>query len=459
MANLAEITATDRELLKKTLSYLELTQKELSENLKLNPSWLSQVIKGKITNTNEENFKTIAEFLVQRAGDFRKNKNLTDEHIYEIAGFLSRFSRSAKDLIPAKIFPPGEIIPITAKNYVERSFDEEILAAFQNDVFTLLVKGPTQVGKTSLLVNLENTAKNKGLSTLWFDPKKEIPTNAEFKNGLELNKLLVKALGLQLQREWNLPTPLFEEDSSDPLANLISWIKIALTPSKFTKRVLIIDDLGRVGATVAESWFRQIIRELQNERGKSGATESLSIAVGISYGFHEKSDTVEMLDFSMVHWSNEVSVGWFTENEVIELTRKMEVELTKGANLHELFGGHPYLTSVALYDNDFLQANIKWNNKKSKTNADAIRQMKPYKLLLNAARRAIWGPKWDDPKAKEDFLINLYLRYKGRNFKNNKTYEQFLIESKFLNFDNTPTISLYHLIVEDIRNEIDGEPS
>lgn len=461
MANRIKFSDSDRDILKKALNFLDLDQSELSGKIGITQSGLSQLLGGQTKSVGSEVFAKMIDSLVEKARLVEKDqKKAVDNQFYEIAGFLSRFSSSAKNLIPTKIFPSGEILPVNAKNYIERQFDKEILAEFQDMPFTLLVSGPAQTGKSSLLANLESTAKSKGIQTLWFDPKQEIPAGAEIKDQYELNKLLIKSFVAQLQREWKLPA-LASEEPLETVPDLLNWMKTALIPTKYTPRVLIIDDLGRLGMLAAEHWLRRFVREAHNERAKTGATGSMSIAIGISYGYHEGVNTASLLISSIVYWSKEIIVDWFNKDEVKELAKKMEIILPKGTNLYDLFGGHPYLTNVALNDKDFLDANIKWKNQMTEQNARPIRGAKPYKLLLNAARRAILGPSWDKPELNKNVLKNLFSRYKDPKFEAGKIYKQFLIDAKFLksdnNSDNTsiskPTIDLYRLVIEDLIDE------
>lgn len=458
MSNRFKLSDNDREILKETLNLFGVEQIELSNKLNINQSGLSQLLRGRTKSVNLEYFTKIIDFLVDvvKSSDKIKEKDL-DNQFYKIAGFLSRFSNSAKDLIPVKNFPPSEIIPTSAKNYLERVYDEEILDALQDLPFTLIISGPSQTGKSSLLASLENTAREKKIPTLWFDPKQAIPYNTKIEQS-ELNKLLVESLASQLEREWGFELPTSDdEDPIDTLPNLIHWIKTTLMPTRFTPRILIIDDLGRLGMAAVEDWLRTFVRELNNERAKSGATDALSFAIGVSYGYNDGINAAALLISSIVSWSTEIVVEWLEEEEVVELAKKMDVPLPQNTNLYDLFNGHVYLTNVALYDKDFLDSNIKWKNKKSETTARPIRGAKAYKLLLNATRRMILGPVWNMPKENKEVLRTLSSIYKGKSEKPRRDHTKFLIEAKFLNEDNTPTMDLYRLVVEDLIEEIDGE--
>src|SRR5438132_6667823 len=120
MAYLAELSDADRETLKKILRTLGLKQRDLTVALGINQSRFSQILKGTIESTSPEMLREIAEFLINRAKIFQANANLPIEEIPEIVEFLSRFSNSAEDLVPKKVFPSGGIVPVDAANYVER---------------------------------------------------------------------------------------------------------------------------------------------------------------------------------------------------------------------------------------------------------------------------------------------------------------------------------------------------
>ena len=456
MAELVELKNSDREYLKRLLDTLGLKQRDIADSTKINQSLLSQILGGKIARTNKVTLKEIAEFLTNRIRSLQVESKITESQVLEAAGFLSQFSNAAEEMIPAKIFPPGEIVPVNAANYVERNVDAKVLEAFHEQPFTLHVSGPAQTGKSSLLARLESKAIEKGVETLWFDPKKEIPYDAsKITSQAELNKLIVESLASAFQTSWKLLPPQSSEYAVKTVGDLNDWLKESLMPTRYMPRLLIIDDLGRLGMTAVEYWLRRFVRELVNERGRSGATESLNIAVGVSYGHNEGINTAALLISSLVTWTTEITTEWFDKDAVSSLSERLRSGLPASRML-SLFGGHPYLTNVALQDKDFFGAVSHWDSERTEKTARPIRGSKAYKILLNASRRAILGPSWETVlKVNDDVLRSLYKVNQDKKSGIRHDHKKFLVSSRFLREDNTPTISIYRLIAEDLYEELE----
>jgi hypothetical protein len=81
---------------------------------------------------------------------------------------------SKKSLSPIQIEPCGGAMPLDSKFYVERHIDADFQTAIQRRDSIVLLKGPRQVGKTSLLARGLQQAREAGVVVLFTDFQKLI---------------------------------------------------------------------------------------------------------------------------------------------------------------------------------------------------------------------------------------------------------------------------------------------
>jgi AAA-like domain len=313
-----ELSPEDRQQFSEIFEAIGLTQTELAQLAEVSQSWLSQsVFTGYRPNANREMLERVVTVMTERLKSRQPDSRFSEERTQAAINFLGRFTATAANLInPSKVYPPGGIVPSDASYYIQRYADQQITEALQRLPITMVVRGPVQCGKSSLLARLEHKALEKGIKTAWFDPA--TITKAEHQADISANA--AAALSKLLQERWRLTPP--REDIWS-ITSLLNWLARALAPTASEPRLLILDDLVNLGSYGVEEWLRSFVREMTNKRAK-GRGAQVSIAVGLAY--HLGPDFAHRIleQSSVVAWWPRIDLNWFNFNETLELDEAIQ---------------------------------------------------------------------------------------------------------------------------------------
>jgi hypothetical protein len=307
----------------------------------------------------------------------------------------------------------------------------------------MLVTGPVNCGKSSLLARVEQRANQIGIETAWFDPW--LPADQQ-EDG---SSVAAAVLYEQLQDQWSLDPR--REGPPDSIPRLFNWLKKALAPTASKPRLLILDDLASLGVQGAEEWSSQFARAMHNLRA-TGKFQ-VNLAVGLTYQFGPSFARWLMGISSVVHWKPRIELGWFTAQEAVDLMERIGFKSEPWVSkIIGIFDGHPYLMHAAATDQDFRDAMLTWQaDQENDANKEVLRATKPYKRHLNAIRFAILGPTMQPGK------VHLQL---GHTFTSHGPGErdpdhmQFLTKAMLSKEDGSPRLSIYRLIREDLQREL-----
>jgi hypothetical protein len=325
-----ELSPEDRQQFNEIFEVISLTQTELATRAKVSQSWLSQsVFTGYRPNTNREMLERVVIVMTELLKTRPPDSRFSEERTASAIAFLGRFTVAASAVVvnPSKIYPPGGIVPLDATYYVERNYaDGQIDEALRPPTpsFIMMVRGPVQCGKSSLLARLEQKALEKGIKTAWFDPG-TISKNPEEKQAdisANLSAKAAAALSELLQNRWRLTPPRSEIVSP---ANFINWLISALTLAASEPRLLILDNLVRLGAYGVDEWLSSFVRDMANRRAK-GRGAQISIAVGLTYHLGRDFSRTILEQSSIVHWWPHIELDWFNFNEVVELDEAIRAD-------------------------------------------------------------------------------------------------------------------------------------
>jgi hypothetical protein len=361
---------------------------------------------------------------------------------------LGRFTTAAAALVPRKIHRPGGPMPVDAVPNIKRDADDEALMALQDLPFTMMVAGPVQCGKSTLLARLEQKARDIGVETAWFDARMSpTPNTQKAKHQPDSNAAAALALSELLQAQWGL-TPA-RDGVPDSIPKLIRWMLEALAPTASKPRLLVLDDLANLGAHAVDDWLSLFVRKMDT---RAITRVQISIAVGVThhFGLAFARKLVELS--SIVHWSPKIELDWFGSSEVAELENAVNGAKLPNHDLWNLFKGQPYLTHAAALDTGFREAVRRWTEKPTAAKARPIREAVPYMRHLTAIKFAIMGPTLE-PDIRTDPLVKTFTSAcVGKpQLPMDHDQELFLKKAKLLDDGGKPTLSIYRLIAEDLR--------
>lgn len=224
----------DRQLLAKIISSTGVSQKDLAIQAGVNRSWFKQVMESRPKRVDRVLLGRIAERLADQVKAETAALMFPEDDGRAALALLSRLTQELKR--DAKIYNPGGPVPIDAGHYVRREADDEIGRALRDFPFTMLVTGPVQCGKSSLLTRLENKATSLGIDTLSFDPVSVRSQLASAAGPDEMSKISSLALAESLKARWRLQEP--SDIIPDSIPRIYQWIIRSLEPTKTRPKLL-----------------------------------------------------------------------------------------------------------------------------------------------------------------------------------------------------------------------------
>jgi hypothetical protein len=240
-------------------------------------------------------------------------------------------------------FPEGTMNP-HSHFYIEREEDQIALDAIQHRGVTITIKGSRQIGKSSLLNHVVETAIKCGKRVVLLDfqliEKETLSDARSFYQ--HFCKWIDHKLGAKSSIEKFWKTSL---GNSQACSNFIEE-KVVLSAGQ--PLVLAIDEAERIFETKFRSDFFGMLRSWHNNRAYYDQWKLLDLALVTSTEPYQFVDDLNQSPFNV---GAVIEMQDFSLNQVTELNRRHGSPLTsiETRRLVELLGGHPYLTRKALY--------------------------------------------------------------------------------------------------------------
>jgi hypothetical protein len=378
---------------------------------------------------------------------------------------LDRFAQQAL-AGPIKIHQPGGAVPSDAVPYVKREHDERVLDTLQLSTFAMLVRGPSQSGKSTTLSLLERRAREIGIETASFDPQSS-DTSAGIKHDVDGDAAY--ALSELLQASWGLQRP--RRGSIDTIPKLINWLLEELAPTRSKPRILILDDLAALGGAAAERWLNLFVRAMVDARAKRGV--NINVAVGLTEHFGASFARKLVLISTVVHWKPVLVLDWLNQADVKTLWQHLRsgqatvLDESALGTVYEMFQGQPYLTHAALIDKEFHDAVCEWLLlldalrrgedvvQRISDVATVIRQFPWYRRHLRAITLTLCGPT-PEPNVEASSLIKSFADLCSALTADERPeidghHGLFLGVARLIDDFHNPKIELYRLVAEDLE--------
>jgi hypothetical protein len=244
-----------------------------------------------------------------------------------------------------KLEPVGGAVPPDSPFYVRRASDQEFMEALEAGESLLLVKGARQIGKTSLLAQGAQRARERGWRQALTDFQKF--NTAQMAAEDHFYKLLAATLARQLRFEYDFKSAW--DDIFGANLNMESFLRELLEASD-THVVWFMDEVDKLFVAPFASDFFGLVRSWHNSRSTEAGGPWQKLTVVISYAT-EAHLFIQDLNQSPFNVGRRIDLEDFNLQQTIDLNGRYGGPLRSFAEcetLHALIEGQPFLTRRAL---------------------------------------------------------------------------------------------------------------
>jgi len=267
-----------------------------------------------------------------------------DQHVVDelVAAVTSATPAAPKE--PA-LEPAGGAVPMNSPFYLARDTDAEFEDAIQARESVILVRGPRQIGKTSLLGRGTRLVKELGWRQVSTDF--QMVSSAQLCDADRFARMLAATLAKQLNFQYD-----FEGEWLDvfgPNMNLANFVR-ALVAESDQPLVWFMDEADRLFAAPFASDFFGLVRSWHNARATEPEGPWGRFTLVISYATEARL-FIQDLNQSPFNVGRQIGLKSFTLDQTVELNERYGNPIKRRSDLealHFLLSGHPFLTRRAL---------------------------------------------------------------------------------------------------------------
>lgn len=250
------------------------------------------------------------------------------------------------NISPRDLGSPEGTMPHQSPFYIERETDSEAMQALcEMNGVTITIKGPRQMGKSSLLNRLMADGCGRNMKTAFID------FQMIEKDAIENADIFYRQFCSLLSWEFEVEDRT-EEFWKSPLGHVqktTNYVaKHLLKELPDTQLLLAMDEVERMFTSPFRSDFFSMLRSWHNNRARGGDWTRFNMALVTST---EPYQLIADLNQSPFNVGTVVELKDFTSAQVVDLNQRHGNPLSSEqvAKISELLGGHPYLTRKALY--------------------------------------------------------------------------------------------------------------
>ena len=319
-----------------------------------------------------DSWKEIADYLrrglttVQR---WEREEGLpVHRHVHSTGGSVYAYPddldqwRSGRESSPAPVAPPtaqpapaavaadvpGGAMPLDSPYYISRAADDEFRQAIARRTSIVLVKGPRQVGKSSLLARALADARRTRAAVVFTD------VQALGRDDLQSAMTVYQALGRSIAEQIEAPSTIVEtwNDSDSPNTNFSRYLRTVL--GAHPHLVWGLDEVDRLVDMDYASDVFGLFRSWHNRRALDPSAPWGRLTLAIAYAT-EAHLLIADLNQSPFNVGVRVALEDFDAGEIMALNVRHGSRLADPADvsrLVSLVGGSPYLLQCAFYELD-----------------------------------------------------------------------------------------------------------
>ncbi len=242
----------------------------------------------------------------------------------------------------------GGAVPIDSSLYIIRRTDRELLNAVERKDSIILLKGPRQVGKTSLLA--------RGLKLARQNNSKIILTDFQQLNSTHLNTIdsFYMTLGYTIAEQLDIdvyPDDVWK-DRRSPSINFERYLRREILEKIPSPVVWGLDEVDKLFSCSYGSEVFGFFRSLHNARALDPDSPWSRLTMAIAYAT-EAHLFITDLNQSPFNVGTKLVLEDFSIEQVNELNRRYGQPLKNNAEVERLYflvGGHPYLVKRGLHE-------------------------------------------------------------------------------------------------------------
>ncbi|HKF54163.1 MAG TPA: AAA-like domain-containing protein [Blastocatellia bacterium] len=241
----------------------------------------------------------------------------------------------------------GGAVRVDSNYYIVRAADHEFESAIASGDSIVLVKGPRQVGKTSLLARGLDLARRTGAHVALTDLQEFNQSDLETPKALYL--AIAKQLAESLDLDPSLPRATWDADDG-PNANLGRFVLREILGRTPGHVVWGMDEIDRLFGCKFAGDFFGLLRAWHNKRALDPDAPWHKLTLAIAYAT-EAHLFITDLNQSPFNVGTRLTLDDFTTDEVAELNRRYGSPLDESgvSRLYDMAAGHPYLSQVGLH--------------------------------------------------------------------------------------------------------------
>ena len=247
---------------------------------------------------------------------------------------------------PRDLGSPEGTMPHESQFYIERDSDRDAMQALcEIKGVTITIKGPRQMGKSSLLNRLMVDGCGRGMKTAFLDF--QMIENSAITNPDIFYRQFCSLLSWEFGVEDR--TEEFWRNSLGQVKKTTNYLTRYLLKQLPDEQLLLaMDEVERMFPSSFRSDFFSMLRGWHNDRARDSELKRFNMALVTST---EPYQLIADLNQSPFNVGAIVELKDFTLDQVNELNRCHGDPLSKEqiAEVFELLGGHPYLTRKTLY--------------------------------------------------------------------------------------------------------------
>jgi len=236
-------------------------------------------------------------------------------------------------------------IKLDSPFYVKRKADREIIEQIQKKGATVIVKGPRQMGKSSLLVRAQAEAKKHQQQCCYLDFQFIDPVHL---TGLDT---LFHYLARKICRVFKTAVKPGDcwDDYLGSKENITEFIKAALLEQAQSPVLILMDEVDRLFNQPFRDDFFSTIRGWHNLRAAEECWNNLNLVMAHCTEHYLWIQDINQSPFNVGY---KIELEDFDFQQVKELNTRHGIPLKTDGEIQELLdltGGQPYLVRLALY--------------------------------------------------------------------------------------------------------------
>ena len=258
---------------------------------------------------------------------------------------------SSSGLRPARIEgqgrPAGGIIPANSALYVARASDHALNAALQSDEGIILIKGPRQTGKSSLLIRGIEFASARQWAVYHTDFEQFAPTDLTDRDTLYLR--VIASLADQAEQEF-VPERDWKPHSG-AVGNLERFLRERVLKTTDAPVVWTLDGVDRLFQTEYYAEFFALLRGIHSKRATQPTVPWGRFTLLLTTAT-EAHLYIRDLNQSPFNVGMRIELADFDGKQCLEAIARYGISLGQSdrEQLFDLVGGHPYLLMRGLYE-------------------------------------------------------------------------------------------------------------